>query len=592
MNAPSLDYPRPAPRDYQTEARDAFLAGGRDAIIQLATGLGKTLTAAMVFERTPGRCLFLAHTDELVRQACRAMLRMGIWPNVEKADEYAGDPYLPTARERGRLFPGRFPPNDWFAWNKVWVSSMQTFAGRVEKYRDRPFALLAIDEAHRSLCATYRNIHAGLRAFNPVLRLLGLTATPYRADKRSLGGLFDAFAYRKPIVDGIADGYLVDIRSKAAELRADASGWSLGDTQHGRDISTRSLRESFDSAECVESIAHPIVEQGEGRKGIVFLPGREACEAVTAALNAVDPGSARFIHGGVPAKNRKRVVADFEDTKFRLLVGCMIPTEGFDVPDVSLVVMARPTKSRGLYEQMLGRGLRPPAAAIEGAATARDRLAAIAASPKSDCLVIDFTVGHAKFKLVNAVDVLLDGRDSEKTEYVQKLVAPADDADRRKTRDRIEEAEALFELQQSLATAGGPPPRANYVIRDVDLVGAGGFVARDATPPRADSRRPTTKQLQDAHDVLLDPAEAAALSGGELQARIDLQRERVCGRKAFAFLRDCGIDPKFHRLNWHDAGYLRRLMRVQRLAAPPANWADLVGRFRRQRTQQPEAANP
>ncbi|QEL19500.1 DEAD/DEAH box helicase [Limnoglobus roseus] len=590
MNETLTEYPRPVPRDYQVEARDAFLSGQPAAIVQLATGLGKTITAGMVFEKMNGRCLFLAHTDELVRQACRAMLRMGIWPNVEKADEYTGGPYLPTARERQRLFPDRYPPNDWFTWNKVVVSSMQTFAGRVEKYRGKPFDLLCIDEAHRSPCRTYRNIHAGLRSFNPALRLLGLTATPYRADKQSLGGMFDEFAYRKTIVDAIADGYLVDIRSKAAELRADATKWTVGGTQHGRDITTQSLRESFDSAECIESIAHPIVEQGEGRKGIVFLPGREACEAVTSALNAVDPGSATFIHGGIPTKTRKRIVADFEDSKFRLLVGCMIPTEGFDVPDVSLVVMARPTGSRGLYEQMLGRGLRSPAAAIEGVPTAGGRLDAIARSAKPDCLVIDFTCGHSKFKLVNSVDVLLVDADAKRSAYVQKVVAPADAADKRKTRDRIEEAEALFELQQSLADAGGPPPRQNYVLRDVDLVGAGGMVSTRAAGPQADRRKPTTKQLQDAHDVLLDPEASAAMTGGALQARIDEQRDRVCGRKAFRFLKDLGVDPKAQRLNWHDAGYLRRLMRVQRLTALPANWPDLVARFRQKRVPQAEAA--
>ena len=116
----------------------------------------KTLTCADIFDRFPGRrCLLLAHTDELVRQACRAMLRYGLWPKVEKADEYLGTEYIPDLRERRKLFGGPFPPNDWFTFGKVWVSSMQTFIGRIDKYvAAGGFDLVCIDEAHRSRCRT------------------------------------------------------------------------------------------------------------------------------------------------------------------------------------------------------------------------------------------------------------------------------------------------------------------------------------------------------------------------------------------------------------------------------------------------------
>src|SRR5262249_7889880 len=155
-------------------------------------GCGKTLTCGNIFDRFPGRrCLFLAHTDELVRQTCWAMLRIGLWPKVEKTDEYRGTEYLPDLRERRKLFGDRFPPNDWFQLGKVWASSMQTFISRIDKSpREGGFDLLCIDEAHRSRCRTYETIVDRLKEANPRMRLLGLTATPYRADKKNLGKLF------------------------------------------------------------------------------------------------------------------------------------------------------------------------------------------------------------------------------------------------------------------------------------------------------------------------------------------------------------------------------------------------------------------
>lgn len=160
---------KPVLRDYQLEAVNAYLAmPGSAGIIQLPTGCGKTLTCASIFDQFPGRCLFLAHTDELVRQACRAMLRMGLWPKVEKADEYRGSAYIPDLRERRALFGGPFPPNDWFTFGKVWVSSMQTFISRIDKYTATGgFDLVCIDEAHRSRCRTYETIVRRLQEANP-----------------------------------------------------------------------------------------------------------------------------------------------------------------------------------------------------------------------------------------------------------------------------------------------------------------------------------------------------------------------------------------------------------------------------------------
>lgn len=573
-----LLYPKLDSRDYQIEACDAYLTCEElAALVQLATGLGKTFLAGLIFGRIDGKCLFLAHTDELVRQTCRTMLRLGLWPNVEKADEYRGGPYLPDARERRKLFPNGFPPNDWFIFGKVVVSSMQTFVTRMEKYADIPFAITCIDEAHRSRCRTYERIVDRLYLANKAMRLLGLTATPYRADKKNLGTLFPAFAYRMPILDAIDRGWLVDVRGVEVQMKADAGKWKVGATSHGKDITDSSLRASMQSDECIESIAYPILERGEDRKGIVFLPGVEAAEAVAAALNHLKPNYATFVHGGVPKKERRRRVRQFEDGETRVMTGCNVMVEGFDVPDVSLVVMARPTQSRGLYEQMLGRGLRPLADAIAGKPTAAERRQALAASAKKDCLVIDFA-NTTRFKLVNALDVVLTGADDDaKRDYIARQMKDRDPADRRAIREQLGELEALYALSDALNTAGGPPPRQDYTAREISLYDAGGVAASAPTAPAA---RPGPKLVADAHQFLIDRETAERATAAELAAEIGRRKEKMVGRRNFGFLKGLGIDPKAERLNWHDAEYLKRLTFARPAKDVPDNWRDLVTKER------------
>jgi len=582
--SPTL-FSKPVPRNYQDEAANSFLNGAlRRAIIQLATGCGKTLTAGVVFDRFDGRCLFLAHTDELVRQTCRAMLRMGLWPRVEKADEYRGGHYIPSMRERRKLFGGEFPPNSWFTFDKVFVSSMQTFATRIEKYMDPElrFGLLCIDEAHRARCRTYEGIYAKLSEFNPDMRLLGLTATPYRADKKNLGSMFDGFAYQLPILDAIDLGWLVDVRGVQVEMRADTTKWKVGGTKHGRDITDSSLRASMESPDCIESIAHPIIERGEGRKGIVFLPGIEASEAVAAALNALKPGMATFVHGKVPKKERRNRVRAFEDGEFQIMTGCQVFQEGFDVPDVSLVVMARPTQSRGLYEQMLGRGLRPIAESIAGLNAPAERRASLAKSAKRDCLIMDF-VNNTKFKLASALDVLLTDGDPRKAEYVRKQFKDRDQDDKRAIREQIGELDSLFALNEALRTSGGPPPRTDFTVKDVNLYGAGGTGAK---PPQDRAARPSSQMVQQAHQFRIDAERAEAMTAGALHHEIEKRKLRMVGRSNYGFLLGKGVAREqidANRLNWHDAMYLRRLVKARPSGDLPGNWIELVQKDRQRR---------
>ncbi len=571
---------KPKPRDYQCEAVDAFLTIEElAALIQLPTGGGKTLTCAIIFDKFAGkRCLFLAHTDELVRQTCRTMLRQGLWPKVEKADEYRGTEYLPDSRERRKIFGGGWPQNDWFTFGKVWVSSMQTFISRTDKYiAEGGFDLLCIDEAHRSRCRTYETIVRKLLAVNPGMKLLGLTATPYRADKKNLGTMFPTFAYRMPILDAIDRGWLVDVRGTQVEMKADTSKWKVGGTKHGRDLTDSSLRASMQSDECIESIAYPILERGEDRKGIVFLPGIESSEAVSAALNSLKPGIANFVHGKVPKKERRRRVRAFEEGDYKILTGCQVFCEGFDVPDVSLVVMARPTQSRGLYEQMLGRGLRVLADSVAGLDTPAERLASIATSAKKDCLVIDF-VNNTKFKLVNALDVVLTGADdTKKRAYIERQYKDRNKDDKRAIREQLGELESLYNLSEAIRTSGGPPPRQEYTARDVNMHGAGGTAFKQSN---ATAARPSSDLLKKAHQFLINPEAAEGMTTDQLHREIESRKSRMTGRSNYGILMRAGVNPREHKINFYDAEYLRRLIFARPNRDLPPNWETLLKNHR------------
>jgi hypothetical protein len=282
----------------------------------------------------------------------------------------------------------------------------------------------------------------------------------------------------------------------------------------------------------------------------------------------------------VPKKERRNRVRAFEDGEFQIMTGCQVFQEGFDVPDVSLVVMARPTGSRGLYEQQLGRGLRPIAESIAGLNTPAERRASLAKSAKRDCLVMDF-VNNTKFKLVSALDVLLTDGDPRKAEYVRKQFKDRDPEDKRAIREQLGELDSLFALNEALRTNGGPPPRTDFTVKDVNLYGAGGTAA---APPVDRAARPSSQMVEQARQFFIEPERAEAMTAGVLHQEIEKRKSRMVGRRNFGFLMGKGLDrDQIKALNWHDAMYLRRLTKARPAGNLPGNWLDLVQKERQRR---------
>lgn len=368
-------------RWYQRECCEAIMSGlevDRSVLAVLATGLGKTQIFSAIARNWPGNVLVLAHREELLEQAKARLEQMtGETVEIEQADRRA-------SRK-----------------TRIVVASLDTM--RTQHRKDRfgkgHFGLVIQDEAHHALAKSYRET---LDFFDA--KLLGVTATPDRGDEKALGQVFDSVAYCFDILQGIEAGYLVPLRGTQVELgeiQLDGLAKVAGDLAKGQ------LDEVMVRA--VEGIVHKTLELAPGRQGIGFLPGVKSAQYACERMNALRPGSSIFMSADTPSDERRAMARDFKAGKYEYLWNCMIATEGFDAPAASLIIQGRPTLSRALYSQMVGRGTRVLPGLVEhheGRENGLARRDAIAASAKPDALILDFVGNATKHALVTPEDLL------------------------------------------------------------------------------------------------------------------------------------------------------------------------------------------
>lgn len=403
-------------RRYQREAVAAILREleqGRDTLGVLPTGTGKTIIFAKVSEAVlecnPGKkVLVLAHRDELIWQNIETLHRvLGERPDVEKADIWAGT----TLRHREA---------------RVIVSSIQTQVSRrrgrrrMERFRPSDFCLVIVDEAHHSPSKSYRRVLAHYQSGG--CRVLGVTATPDRADKLAMGSVYESVAYRYEIAEAVADGWLVPIRWRPIRV----SGLDLSGLRKVRgDFSPNELSRIVEEEKVLHRMAWPIVENTDDLKTIVFCVSLDQARGICAILNRHKPGQAKMIDHKTPIEARRMLVEDYRRGKYQYLVNVGIATEGFDVPDVQCICMCRPTMSRALYAQMVGRGMRPLSGLVDGIEDPEDqvlfdfdglgtggvsgaemRKRLIAESSKPCLRLIEFTGNTGRHKLCCPADLL------------------------------------------------------------------------------------------------------------------------------------------------------------------------------------------
>lgn len=385
------------PRHYQTECVEATcsqLERSRSVLIQLATGTGKTLIMAMLAKRfqPKGMTLVLAHREELIRQNASTLQkylegRVG----VEKAEEKA-------FFDQPELDGGK---------TLAVCGSVQTLMkeSRLVKLDPKRFSLIITDEAHHAPSRSYRGIYDYFLKYNPQIRHVGPTATPVRHDRLAMGQVFERVAYTYTVEDAIADGYLVPVRQAVVRVEGlDLSAVAVA----GGDFVTGQLEKILDEEKTLHRVVVPTLELVGDRQAIVFAASVQHGIDLARVFCRYRYGCARALSAKSDEDDRKFAVEQFRRGQLQFLVNCGLFLEGFDARGCAGVVMARPTLSKALYEQMMGRGTRVLDGTVDQPEldTPEKRRKAIACSAKRDCLVVDFVGNSGRHKLIQAADIL------------------------------------------------------------------------------------------------------------------------------------------------------------------------------------------
>jgi superfamily II DNA or RNA helicase len=319
-------------RPYQQAAKVAvqeeWQRGVKKTLLVLPTGCGKTIVFSKLVEdcvRDGDRVLILAHRGELLNQAADKLSKAtGLMCAVEKAEESC--------------------LNSWF---RVAVGSVQSLMRerRLHQFHNEFFDTIVIDEAHHCLSEGYQKV---LKYFENA-KVLGVTATPDRGDMRNLGEYFESLAYQYTLPNAIREGFLVKIKALTLPLKLDLSKVS----QQAGDFKVSDIGTALDPY--LQQIADEMVNHCADRKTVVFLPLIKTSQKFTEILNSK---GMKAVEVNGDSKDREQILADFYSGKYNVLCNSMLLTEGWDCPSVDCIVVLRPTKIRGLYSQMVGRGTR------------------------------------------------------------------------------------------------------------------------------------------------------------------------------------------------------------------------------------------
>ena len=363
-------------RDYQQAAIDGlyeYWSSGRGdhPLIVAPTGAGKSLILAKLVQDAlefPGtRILMLTHVAELIAQNAQEL--HGILPGVDLGIYSAGLGQKRLDRQ-------------------VTFAGIQSIWQRAHDMVPAP-DLVLIDEAHlvpKNSATRYGQFLADLKLCNPMVKVVGLTATPYRLDSGYLhkgeGALFDGIAYDIPIGMLIDKGYLSPVVSKRGKREIDLT--NVG--KRGGEFIESQLAMAASDPELVKATVAEIVDLGRDRKSwLIFASGVDHAGMIRDEMqeHGID---CEIITGGTAKTDRKERIEDFKAGRLRCLININVLTAGFNAPATDLVALARATESAGLYVQMVGRGTRT-------------------AEGKENCLLLDYGGNVQRHGFIDAVRV-------------------------------------------------------------------------------------------------------------------------------------------------------------------------------------------
>lgn len=352
-------------RQYQEECINAFFrelkSGRRRHLLILPTGAGKTIVFSEIIRRLKVQTLALAHRDELIQQAA-SKLHM-VWPEAD------------IGVVKGR----KADPN-----HKVIVASIQTLLNPERRKQLPPIKLIVYDECHHSVSDKNSQIINDIMGSDTIL--LGVTATPNRLDRKALGNVFSDHIgqradYERSMLEMISEGYLTPITGINGNLNIELNGV----TTLAGDFNQLALSKIMNTPYVNRLVYEFWEKHGKNRKTIVFAVDVQHANELSLEFKKHGITSA-VLTGNMKAKEREKILNDYTEDKIQALCNVNILTEGFDEPSVSCVLFARPTQSKSLYIQMVGRGLR----LYPG---------------KKDCLVLDTVKNTRAHNLITLPDL-------------------------------------------------------------------------------------------------------------------------------------------------------------------------------------------
>lgn len=297
-------------RPYQRECIEALPQRGA-FLVHMATGLGKTVTFSQIPRQ--GRMLILSHREELVYQPRKYF-------SCSYGVEQAGN------KSNGE---------------EVVSASVQSLVRRLKKFDEDAFDVIITDEAHHATACSYMKIYDH---FKPRLHL-GFTATPNRHDGVGLEHVYEDIVFERDLEWGIKNGFLSPIRCLRADIDYDLRGVAI----RMGDYAPSELEAAMNIEAANKAIADTYQKYAAGQT-LIF-----ACSVAHAKAIAKEIPGAVAVVGG---EEREETLAAFSSGALKVLVNCMVFTEGTDLPNIETVIIARPTKNISLYTQMVGRGTR------------------------------------------------------------------------------------------------------------------------------------------------------------------------------------------------------------------------------------------
>jgi superfamily II DNA or RNA helicase len=352
-------------RDYQRAAASAIMDSWkehRSCIATVATGGGKTLIAAGLTKKlvdNGGRVLFLANRNELCLQPLAAFREQGVIAALEKAEDKA-----PLGAN-------------------VVIGSVQTLTrkNRLDRFPRNHFSHVFCDEAHGAAAESFKRIFGHFSS----AKLCGITATSFRADGKSLAEIFQAEAYRKDLFDLVDEGFLVSPdHIEKLSTAVSLANVRVRRTPEGRDFDVN------DAADAIEPYFVEIAKEIKARFShlhiLAFLPLIASSEKFVKACLAQGI-NAMHVDGNDPLRNEKLQL--FREGQLTLLSNANLLHTGVDAPVCDATLNLRPTKSKVLYTQIVGRSTRTAPGTIDGIDSIDERLRAIERSQKPRAIIID-----------------------------------------------------------------------------------------------------------------------------------------------------------------------------------------------------------